>query len=290
MAEASIPVDLTNPGQVFACLGFLEAADILLGNAEGGFEWSDEKDVRFVMRANGEENPFAIVLEFLAEAKVVAISPEGIEGPWPDGTRSELMFPAPAKSGGQLYTLPIRVANDNYCVPISHWLEGDSRVTFKLFAGQQVGATLARNMLAGDNKKRESMGVRSIYSASKESIHYDPFTVVYPVGGRFGFDARGAWDALRIGTSLDIHDVLLQLSPFVEILAAIGLENARPIKHSTQVKYSAWRIVMPLSLCRAALGTAHLFLSHKYCRHFTTHLGEDKKYKKFFFAQQEATP
>ena len=25
MAEASIPVDLLNPGQVFACLGFLEA-------------------------------------------------------------------------------------------------------------------------------------------------------------------------------------------------------------------------------------------------------------------------
>jgi hypothetical protein len=35
MAEASIPVDLLNPGQVFACLGFMEAADILLGDAEG---------------------------------------------------------------------------------------------------------------------------------------------------------------------------------------------------------------------------------------------------------------
>ena len=28
MAGASIPVDLGNPGQVFACLGFLEAADV----------------------------------------------------------------------------------------------------------------------------------------------------------------------------------------------------------------------------------------------------------------------
>jgi hypothetical protein len=27
MAEASIPVDLLNPGQVFACLGFMEAAE-----------------------------------------------------------------------------------------------------------------------------------------------------------------------------------------------------------------------------------------------------------------------
>ena len=33
MAEERIPVDLTNPGHVFACLGFLEAADVLLGDA-----------------------------------------------------------------------------------------------------------------------------------------------------------------------------------------------------------------------------------------------------------------
>jgi CRISPR-associated protein Csx14 len=35
MSEAVIPVDLFNPGQVFASLGFLEAADVLLGDAEG---------------------------------------------------------------------------------------------------------------------------------------------------------------------------------------------------------------------------------------------------------------
>ncbi len=34
MAESSIPVDLFNPGQVFACLGFLEAADVLCGDAD----------------------------------------------------------------------------------------------------------------------------------------------------------------------------------------------------------------------------------------------------------------
>jgi CRISPR-associated protein Csb3 len=32
MSEAVIPVDLFNPGQVFASLGFLEAADVLLGD------------------------------------------------------------------------------------------------------------------------------------------------------------------------------------------------------------------------------------------------------------------
>jgi len=66
MPEASIPVDLFNPGQVFACLGFLEAADMLVGDAEGGFDWRNESDARFAMRATCDGNPFAAVLEFVA--------------------------------------------------------------------------------------------------------------------------------------------------------------------------------------------------------------------------------
>lgn len=47
IAPASIPVNVFNPVQTFACLGFLEAADALCGDGEGGFEWSDETSVSF---------------------------------------------------------------------------------------------------------------------------------------------------------------------------------------------------------------------------------------------------
>ena len=40
MAESTIPVDLLNPGQVFACLGILEMADVLLGDATAAFDWT----------------------------------------------------------------------------------------------------------------------------------------------------------------------------------------------------------------------------------------------------------
>ena len=83
MAEASIPVDLFNPGQVFACLGFLEAAEILLGDAEGGFDWSDEANVRFMLRAAGEQNPFESALEFLAGAEPTRWGPIGYVDPPP---------------------------------------------------------------------------------------------------------------------------------------------------------------------------------------------------------------
>lgn len=83
MSAPSIPVDLRNPGQVFACLGFLEAADVLLGDAEGGFDWSDEGNVSFALRAGGERNPFEVVLEFLAEAEPKRWGPKGYADPPP---------------------------------------------------------------------------------------------------------------------------------------------------------------------------------------------------------------
>ena len=54
MADRTIPVDLWNPGQVFACLGFLEGAESLLGDAEGGFDWSDPTAPRFRLSAGGD--------------------------------------------------------------------------------------------------------------------------------------------------------------------------------------------------------------------------------------------
>ncbi len=107
MSAPSIPVDLRNPGQVFACLGFLEAADVLLGDAEGGFDWSDEGNVSFALRARGERNPFEVVLEFLAEAEPKRWGPKGYADPppkkgkggrvevWRGGVRPSMSVPAP---------------------------------------------------------------------------------------------------------------------------------------------------------------------------------------------------
>src|SRR5438552_9570698 len=73
MGRAVIPVDLRNPGQVFACFGFLEAAEILCSPAMGGFEW--DEDERFVLAAEGGEHPIENVLKFLEDATLFAVSP-----------------------------------------------------------------------------------------------------------------------------------------------------------------------------------------------------------------------
>ncbi len=305
MAESSIPVDLFNPGQIFACLGFLEAADVLCGDAEGGFDWSDEAEVKFCLRSVGEENPFEVVLRFLAEAEIAIICPTGIECPWPDGTESNEEFPAPRtalmKSDGKSLTassLPVRLQQGTNFVQISHWLKADRRETCKLFAGQQVGAKLTHNMLYGDPtpKKKASKGFKDIFQGFDERAFQNPFSEVCAVGGRFGFDARGGWDALRIGTSLDEQEILPKVAPHVELLAAIGLENARPTFFSTyEIRYAAWGDILPITLCRVALAasipstphTPHIFLPKDQFRFFRAHLGNDKQYKKCFFAEPE---
>lgn len=76
MADAIIPVDLRNPGQVFACLGLMEAAEILIGPAEGAYHWSGrETRVTFRLSVDGPADPVLEVLRFLSKAEVRALVP-----------------------------------------------------------------------------------------------------------------------------------------------------------------------------------------------------------------------
>lgn len=183
MAEASIPVDLFNPGQVFACLGFLEAAEILLGDAEGGFDWSDDANTKFVLRAAGERNPFEAVLEFLSEAEPERWGPLGYADPPPkkkkgadedeaedssggadgaDQDESEAGATAPSlrlaetfyANEGDRMSLPIWFGGGNRpVVELGHWADGSNRESFKLYAGNRSAHSIARGMLLGVRAK-----------------------------------------------------------------------------------------------------------------------------------------
>jgi CRISPR-associated protein Csx14 len=85
MASKQIPVDIESPGQVFACLGFLEVAEMLLGGTDAYFDWS-EAHATFVLSAAGHLNPFEVVLEFVASARIVELTHSGyVEGGAGDG-------------------------------------------------------------------------------------------------------------------------------------------------------------------------------------------------------------
>lgn len=321
MAEASIPVDLLNPGQVFACLGFMEAADILLGDVAGGFDWSKDSNTRFALRATGERNPFEAVLEFLAEADPQRWAPIGYTDQPPkkgkaggeedgegdddrDSASSASQAPSPDLSitfpakTGKSGALPIRFGGGNRpVVELGHWADGSSRKSFKLYAGNRSAEAIARTMLGvgGKPSKRRradgqpgdlrTKGVRQLWQEDRAALVHAPFDVLTPMLNGFGFDSRRTWTAINAGYSLNEHKHPIEASPVVEFLAAWGLENARPVEFELrQIRYAAWGVNLPLILARAALASA---LPAVPSRQFRFELDLSGKNKVFTFAQEE---
>ena len=269
MADASIPVDIFNPGQIFACLGFLEAADVLLGDAEGGFDWTDEAKVRFQLGAKGDQNPFAEVLQFLAAAKVFAQAPGGSGlsaakwGLLTDEANANAPYPYPTPQSPA--TLPAVLVANGKAIVIDHWGEATNRtsrdnVKFWAGSGGYPGAALARDAL---DLVRDCSG----------SDLADPFDFRKPQSSSYRFDWRRDYIPIDAGFSPNDHrDMNMMGFPLVEILAAIGLANARPKRlHKLEYRYSvigrtvAGGLYAPIFL-RAALGCPALPFPQRFFR------------------------
>ncbi len=232
MAEASIPVDLKNPGQVFACLGFLEAAEILLGEAGGGFNWQDENDVRFRLAAFGSDDPVVRVLRFLDEAAVTSLAPAGSlhdTHKWKVETRKTDSKAFPFRDTGP-DVLPACLSDraGNH-IRIDHW--GDQaqarRDRVKFWAGSNgyPGAGLVRDAL-------DLIDGRAVDHAR------DPFSLDVEQKSGFRLDWRRDYVPIDAGFSRNAHKsaMIMRGYPIVELMAAIGLTNARPIRR-TKLEY-----------------------------------------------------
>lgn len=319
---ASIPVDLKSPGQVLACMGFLEAAEVLLGGVEGHFDWS-EAQATFVLRADGDANPFEFVLDFLSEAKISELRHTGyVEGGAADGDddgdvvatpgepegddESDVDEPSEAQarvatrlfpSGeGDRNSLPIELVSGNTSLSVSHWADGSSRDKFKLYSGNRSANRIATQMLQGvrvkeknpSTAKFKNRGLQQLWQEQREALLKAPFDVITPIGGSFNFDPRGGWTAIDAGYSPNTQKDAIAASPVVEILAAIGLEHARPDQYKTRkVRYAVWGQPLPPMLGRAAFAGADLRLP---MRRFEFALALSGKNKVTTYAREIARP
>ena len=285
--SAKIPVDLTNPGQVFACLGFMEAGEVLCGGAEAHFELTSAEST-FVLAVRGSDEPIGAVIDFLANANVREIQPrstaDGEDESGADGTEDEsddakkivdaaeeadecndgngrLLFPAAGTLAPTAY--PICLARGGVSLDVSHWADGSSRETFKLYSGNRSGAGIARSMLAGKRKKPkknqaigdlETDGVVQLWQRGAAQMVKDPFSVLTPLPGTFNFDPRKGWTALDAGYSPNKQSHEVESSPLVELLAPIGLEHVRPREADKKraYRYVVWGEPLPAILARVA--------------------------------------
>jgi CRISPR-associated protein Csb3 len=270
MAQASVPVDLRNPGQVFACLGLMEATEILIGPCEGRFAYTDsETKTQFELVAPGEDNPVRKVVQFLATCRVVALVPDGMQTPKEVWKVQAEPLPRPfspmafrrsqAKDETSTATLPVRLRNVSAEVPIEYWIDTRSLGVdnVKLWGGSQgkPGAAIAAELVSAINK---------LATHEPELSIERPFDCSSAMSGSFRLDWRRDYTALDAGFSLNKHKTKMIAVgyPFVELLAAIGLQHSRPVRmtarDSLNYRYYVANGALPTVLMRVALATPAL--------------------------------
>ena len=279
MARASIPVDLFNPGQVFACLGFVEAAAEILGDATGAFDWAGAESPKFHLDAAGADDPAKAVLGCLASARVFSFVPEGSglstdRGKRPIPTRVlEADAPYPFPLPDSPATLPVHLDSEwegrAVRIAIDYWGDETVRDNVKFWGGSggYPGAGLTRDAL---DSVREDL----------TTCTNEPFSVGKPQSSSFRLDWRRDYVPLDAGFSPNAHGDSFVMTgyPIVELLAAIGLSHARPKRterNKLEYRYSVLGITDPETLydpilLRAALGGADLGLPR---RDFVMQLG-----------------
>ena len=284
MAESGIPVDLFNPGQVFACLGLLEAADILLGAATATFDWSNGGETRFRVAAESEKPPVERVMRFLEEARVVtrvpanSISaakwiPKWGDAPEQDGAGCPFPFPDPGKCDRLPVVLRDGAGNE---IAIEYWGDATKRDNVKFWAGAggKPGAAILHEAL-------------DIVHGTTRQHATDPFALSGPQSISLRFDWRRDYIPVQDGFSPNNHDgkggmvpISMVGFPLVEILAAIGMTNARP-RRRTKLEYrygvlgaaeGAEDLLLDPMFHRAALGAETSPVSGRPFRRFVMHL------------------
>ena len=254
MAAHSIPVDLFNPGQVFACMGLLEAADILMGDAQGRFEWSHFSD-RFHLLTSGDSNPIELVLDFLKTAEVTWWSPrhdlterDGGETEIQEGIASS-DDPKPADLPGVFRG---QLDGKTYEIPFGYWADGSTR----------FATTFKKSTNGASAHVRLGNALEAIKQWDTGSVLSDPFNRHARTESLFRLDPRGSVDPISGGFSPDRQrkgdkgglDVRVATYPICELLAILGLEHARPEKlNSRQFAYCVWDSLLPPVLARAAI-------------------------------------
>ncbi len=202
-------------------------------------------------------------VRFLARCKVIAIAPPRALGDerlstskWQVETAAVAgpFFPGPIPDSPA--TLPIRLSLDGVDIPVEHWLDnvsltGRDNVKFWAGASGYPGAALARDAVAL---------LSPLEDTQLSSIAVDPFAFSAPMTSSFRFDWRRDYIPLDAGFSPnDQPSVKMVGFPLVELLAAIGLQNARPSrinpKNKLAYRYHASNAWLPSRLARAVLGS-----------------------------------
>ncbi len=284
--EFSIPVDVTNPGQFYACCGLLELATATDADASGWFDvdrftirakhgpkeqianWRIEVDMQrqMVMRLSRHRNSQSRLkriakIEKAAEKmikcrkgelekanKAISQAPRLHERASLNLLKKTALEPLEAVER----PAAVWLRNGEQALRADWWRHGPSGEV-KTWAGGQV--TIG--------------AVEAMHKAAVALLgEKEPFDEAAAVAAKpFYFDCRSGGDAVDQGFSFDaMKNVTVLAYPVVEFLAFIGLNRFRPGGHERRVKrYATWSQPLPATLASAAAaGLLPAFIQQAY--------------------------
>jgi CRISPR-associated protein Csx14 len=219
-ATLRVKVEVTNPGQFFACCGILEVAHRVWepGPAQGWFADGHF----FLARSDGKSADMAELVNAVVQCEAKAVP---IEDPKTD----------PIETG------------DRIRLRLDWWRKSDGSTNlFKTWAANATSLQMFK-------KWQQALG------RCADSINRHPekiLSVSERVQGSYGFDSDLCWDTLRVGFSFNEHISLkkLPIRPAVELFGAIGLQRFFPEldERKQSVCYSVWGVPLTAPVARAA--------------------------------------
>jgi hypothetical protein len=218
----TVKVDITNPGQFFACCGLLELADRLWPGAEG---WFAHDDRAFLMKANGTTEH---LIAAIAKAELIHL-------------RSD-----------DPYSSPVVVSNPFRRFVIDWWETDQTGARdLKVWAGTMESFGIAQAMQVA-MQSEDFHGADMFDVGMVVTVANDPAKKKEP----YYFDSRRGSNAHSRDIGFSPNDLSLTsiAHPAVELLCLIGLQVARPAftTHSRVYDYFTWHVPLLSNLLLAA--------------------------------------
>ena len=248
----TVHVDLTNPGQFFACCGLLELADRLWPGAEAWFEFN-----AFCVACDGK---LGELLQRIIDAEIEQIDLD-------DDMASPMRFPSP------------------FDLTLDWWTDGlAGGKLLKVWAGRMGSVRIARGMQKAVAKVCDAQRL-----FDHAAVVYDPDQPQKKVEPYY-FDSRRGCNAqsLDIGFAPDSVKMKTTAYPAVEFFCLVGLQRHRPaLTNQRRVfQYYTWSDPLPVRTTAAA-GNGMLRTSNSQAYRFENAFRTDQKKHKSFLP---ATP
>jgi CRISPR-associated protein Csx14 len=219
-----IPVDLTNPGQFFACCGLLELADRLWPGAEGWFERR-----HFCIAT---DNYAHTLQELLTEVQRLFDVGDDDESDDADDDKED---------SSPVQPIELRWGDDRFAIHLDWW----SDKSIKPWAGSMKERVILSAMLSAvDPTKADPFNDLRPVQYQSPKIGKNDKPKKPKKKEPFYFDPRRGNKShpLDSGFSPDTHKMEAECCPALEALCFIGLQRARPAPTGTanQSRYTVW--------------------------------------------------